>query len=134
MEINITRFYNEAAPMDYSASIAEIGSDAGPSTWRAALDDAPDYNMLDTDDKREAFRTYIRGFGAWEDEEITAWSDIELNALFIQMVSGDMREANLSANATDAEWAAYETRANEGRCSGRINRTSDNHVVYDIGD
>lgn len=91
MEINITRFYNEAAPMDYSASVAEIGPDAGPSTWRAALDDAPDYNMLDTDDKREAFRTYVKSFGAWEDEEIAAWTDLDLNALFIQMVSGDMR-------------------------------------------
>ena len=28
MEIDITTFFNEAAPMDYSASIAEIGSDA----------------------------------------------------------------------------------------------------------
>lgn len=36
MEINITTFFNNAAPMDYSASIAEIGDDAGPSTWRAA--------------------------------------------------------------------------------------------------
>lgn len=91
MEINITRFYNEAAPMDYSASVAEIGQDAGPSTWRAACEDAPDYNMLDTDEKRDAFRTFVKGFGAWTDEEIAAWSDIELNALFIQLVSGDMR-------------------------------------------
>jgi len=29
IEINITRFYNEAAPMDYSASIVEIGANAG---------------------------------------------------------------------------------------------------------
>mgnify|MGYP001194031171 CR=1 FL=1 len=91
MEINITRFYNEAAPMDYSASIAEIGQDAGPSTWRAALDDAPDYNMLDTDDKRDAFRTHVKAFGAWSDEEIAAWDTTQLNALFIQFVAGDMR-------------------------------------------
>lgn len=91
MDINITRFYNEAAPMDYSASIAEIGQDAGPSTWRAACDDAPDYNMLDTDDKRDEFRTHVKGFGAWSDEEIAAWDTTQLNALFIQFVSGDMR-------------------------------------------
>ena len=94
MEINIARFYNEAAPMDYSASVAEIGQDAGPSTWRAACEDAPDYNMLDTDEKRDAFRQYVKGFGAWSDEEIGAWTDVELNALFIQFVSGDMREGN----------------------------------------
>jgi len=91
MEIDIPRFYTEAAPMDYSASIAEIGNYAGRTTWQAACDDAPDYNMLNTDDKREAFRTYVKSFGAWEDEEIAAWSEIELNALFIQFVSGDMR-------------------------------------------
>ena len=28
MQINVTRFYNEAAPMDYSASITEIGANA----------------------------------------------------------------------------------------------------------
>lgn len=28
MQINITKFYNEAAPMDYSASVAEIGANA----------------------------------------------------------------------------------------------------------
>lgn len=91
MDINITRFYNEAAPMDYSASIAEIGQDAGPSTWRAACEDAPDYNMLDTDDKRDEFRKYVKGFGAWTDDEIAAWDTTQLNALFIQFVSGDMR-------------------------------------------
>lgn len=96
MEINITRFYNEAAPMDYSASVAEIGRNAGNDTWQAAVEDSPDYNMLDTDDKRDAFRQHVRSFGAWSDEEIAAWTDIELNALFIQLVSGDMRnnEAN----------------------------------------
>ena len=112
MEINITRFYNEAAPMDYSASRAEIGQDAGPSTWRAACEDAPDYNMLDTDDKRDAFRRFVKGFGAWSQEEITAWSDIELNALFIQFVSGDMRN-----NETDRIWD-----------------NTDGQVWYDIGD
>jgi hypothetical protein len=48
MQINITRFFNDAAPMDYSASVAEIGQNAGKDTWRAACDDASDWNMLDT--------------------------------------------------------------------------------------
>ena len=109
MDINITRFYNEAAPMDYSASVAEIGPDAGPSTWQAACDDAPDYNMLDTDDKRDTFRKYVKGFGAWTDEEIAAWSDIELNALFIQFVSGDMREGNTDRLFIGDDMQAYYT-------------------------
>ena len=92
MEINITRFFEEACPKDYSASVAEIGSNAGADTWSAACEDSADFMMLDTDEKREAFKDYVRGFGAWTDEEINAWSTIELNALFIQFVSGDIRE------------------------------------------
>lgn len=91
MEIDITRFLAEAAPMDYSASVAEIGQNAGRDTWNAAIEDSPDFMMLDDDEKRDAFRAYVRGFGAWSDEEIAAWSDVELNALFIQIISGDIR-------------------------------------------
>lgn len=91
MEIDITAFYRNACPKDYSASIAEIGENAGADTWRAAIDDSMDYLMLDTDEKRDAFRQYIFGFGAWTHEEIQAWTNIEINALFIQLVSGAMR-------------------------------------------
>ena len=42
MEIDITDFFKNAAPMDYSASAVEIGRDAGAHTWRAAMDDADD--------------------------------------------------------------------------------------------
>ena len=118
MDINITSFFNNAAPMDYSASVAEIGRDAGLSTWQAANEDSPDYFMLDTDEKREAFRNHVKGFGAWSDEEIAAWSDVELNALFIQLVSGDMREAGLDEKPVD--WEAYQEKAEEGNCSGNI--------------
>lgn len=120
MEINITKFFNEAAPMDYSASVAEIGNDAGPSTWSASNEDSHDYFMLDTDEKREAFRNHVKGFGAWSDEEIAAWTDTELNALFIQLVSGDMREAGLHAGMTIEDWQEYQRLSEEGQCSGNI--------------
>ena len=92
MDIEITDFYRNACPKDYSASVAEIGENAAAYTWRAAIDDSLDYLMLDTDDKRDTFKTYISGFGAWSDDEIAAWSDKEINALFIQFVSGAMRD------------------------------------------
>lgn len=91
MELNITKFFTEAAPMDYYASVAEIGNNAGADTWRAACEDSPDYMILDDDEKREVFRYYVKGFGAWTAEEIAAWSDVELNALLLQMVAGDIR-------------------------------------------
>lgn len=92
MELNITRFFNEACPMDYSASVAEIGQNAGKATWQAACEDSSDYMILDSQEKREAFRAYVKGFGAWEETEIQAWNDIELNALLLQFIAGDIRE------------------------------------------
>ncbi len=132
MEINITRFFAEACPMDYSASVAEIGQDAGPATWQAALDDAPDYMPLDTPDKIDAFKSYVAGFGAWSPEEINAWSGTKVNALFIQLVSGDIREADLTPESDDADWTAYEERAQAGQCSGRIYRSTNGEIYYEL--
>ena len=92
MKINVTKFVKEAAPRDYSASVAEFGANAGAITWRHAMEDADEYNMLDTEDKRDAFRAYVKGFRAWSDAEIAAWSATECNALFIQFVAEAMRE------------------------------------------
>lgn len=91
MDINITNFVQTACPMDYSASVAEIGQFAGTITWLAALESG--YIMLDTHDKREAFREYLEPFGAWDEEEIAGWNHTELNALFVQFVASAMREA-----------------------------------------
>ena len=132
MEVCITHFFNTAAPMDYSASVAEIGNDAGPATWAAACDDSPANMLLDTDEKREAFKEHIRGFGAWSDEEIAAWSEVELNALFMQLISGDMREADIGPESTADDWIKYEERAHAGQCSGNIFRATDGEVYYSL--
>lgn len=131
MEINITTFFNNAAPMDYSASVAEIGANAGADTWNAAKEDAPDYLMLDDSDKLDALRAYVKTFGAWNDAEIAAWSDIEINALFIQMIAGDMREAGLDAPAPN--WTQYEADCEAGRCASNIFKGDDGQVYYYIG-
>lgn len=95
MELNITEFYNTAGMIDYAASVAEIGENAGVDTWQAACEDSNDYMILDNEEKREAFRQYVKGFGAWDDSEIAAWSDIELNALLLQMIAGDVRSGEV---------------------------------------
>ncbi len=132
MEVNITHFFNTAAPMDYSASVAEIGNDAGSATWAAACEDSPDNMMLDTEDKREAFKDHIRGFGAWSYEEMATWTEIELNALFMQLISGDMREADIGPESTADDWIAYEERAHAGQCGGNIFRATDGEVYYSL--
>lgn len=131
MELNITKFYNETAPMDYSASVAEIGNNAGADTWRAACEDSSTYMILNTDDKRKAMRDYVRGFGAWTDEEIDAWTDIELNALLLQMISGDIRESVLDDDRS--AWPEYYELAEQGTVSGNLFRADDGQIYYTIG-
>lgn len=136
MELDITEFFNSTAPMDYSASYAEIGQSAGADTWRAACDDAPDYNLLDTDEKRDAFRAFVRSAGAWSDDEIAARSDVELNALCIQWIAGDMREPvgfELGPDTTPEQWDDYRRQCEDGQASGRIFKGTDNRVYFYIG-
>lgn len=127
MEINITKFFLEACPKDYSASVAEIGNNAGAYTWQAAIDDSQDYMMLDTEEKQQAFWDYVEGFGAWNKEEIAAWNTSELNALFIQCVSSEMREHGLSV---ESDWDEYE----ESESSGRLFKGIDGQYYFYVGD
>lgn len=136
MELEITSFFNAAAPMDYSASIAEIGNDAGKATWQAACDDSAENMILDTDEKREAFREFVRDSGGWYWCEIRAWSDAELNALCIQWIAGDMREPcdmEMGAHSTDADWAEYQKQSEEGLVSGRLFKGTDGKIYFYIG-
>lgn len=132
MELNISAFFRTAAPMDYSASVAEIGNDAARSTWQAACDDSEDYPMLDTEEKREEFRRHVNGFGAWSEEEIRSWTDSELNALLIQMIAGDIREGSLDTENPD--WDQYQKDSEAGRISGHLFKGIDGEIYYYIGD
>lgn len=139
MELRITAFFNEAAPMDYSASVAELGNNAGRDTWNHALEDAktpPGSLLLDDEEKREAFREFVKGSGGWSEEEIAAWSDDELTALCMQWIAGDMREVpdiELGPNMSDDDWSEYERMAQEGIVAGRIFRGIDGEVYFYIG-
>lgn len=134
MELNITAFFKECAPMDFSASVAEIGRDAGASTWAAACE--AETLILDNEEKREAFRDFVRSSGGWSDEEITAWSEKELNALCIQWIAGDMREPvgfDLGADSTDEQWADYQKQSEAGQVAGRLFRGEDGEIYFYIG-
>lgn len=129
MEIDITAFFENAEPAEYSASVWELGENAGRITWNKAIEDSTEYLILDSDDKREAFRIFVKGFGAWSDEEIAAWSDTELNALCLQWISGDLREMGAWCGWSDDEWAAYESDSNT---AGRIFRGDDKRVYFSV--
>lgn len=130
-QINITDFFNNAAMMDYSASAAEIGDNAGPITWHNACNSADEWMLLDDDEKREAFKEWIKDFGAWSDDECAAWSDAELNALFLQFVSGDIREG-FEWSGVDDIWANYQELAEQGTVSSNIWRDDNGEIFYSL--
>lgn len=126
MNINISRFFAEACPRDYSASAAELGPTAGADTWRAAIDDADDWGFLATSEELAHFREWLKPWGAWDDAEIAAFSDVELRALFTQWVAGDIRESGLP------DWAEYESRAGNGQCHCSIWRDDSGAVFFEL--
>lgn len=130
-ELNITAFWQSAAPADYSASQAELGRDAGKITWDHAVEDSPEYMLLTNDEQRDAFRRHVMDFGAWTPEEIGQWSDTELNALLLQMIAGDIRDTGMEPDSWN--WAEYEKGAERGTYSGRLFRADSGDVYYYIG-
>lgn len=108
MEIDITEFVmnKDLCMRDFSASAAEFGDNAGEITWQAALEEAEMSILLRTEEEREAFRVYVKGFGAWPEFEIWEWDERQLNALFIQFVAGAVREVKME-NASQEQWAQY---------------------------
>lgn len=131
MEINITDFFYTGQAHLYSASKVELGENAGKLTWLNALGYANKHRMLETEEQLEAFRAFVKATGGWTQEEISHWTNHELNALFVQFVAGDIREADLDKPYPD--WEQYEIDAMEGRVSSRFFMSDDNQVFYYIG-
>ena len=133
MEINITHLVNAGNMMDYSASIAEIGDYAGVYTWRAAMDefcpDDEDSKALVTGDDVQTVKDYFGRFGAWDTEERESWTDQEVNALLLQFIAGDIREAG--DDLTD-DYPSYQKRAEAGSISSNIYKSGD-QFFYCIG-
>jgi hypothetical protein len=130
MELNITNFFNTAAPMDYSASIAEIGRDAARDTWQAALDDSADFQLLTTDAQRDEFKAHMQAMGFSEADNFATWTNEALNALCIQLVSGTMREMGNPEDWDSDDWSRYEADEN---CCHEIFKGDDGQIYYYIG-
>jgi hypothetical protein len=119
--IDVTRLISDIDPIEFSASIAERGKNAGPETWANAKAEATE-RPLSIDD-REGVKEYFAGFGAWEREEIAAWSDSELDALVLQYASGDLREVQSLCPGNglgDINWRKAEKLAHAGTISGNL--------------
>ena len=134
MEIDITDFFENAEPFEFSASRAERGENAGPETWQNALHEACRAPLLTTEDQLDALRDYMRDFGAWDKEEIDNWTSDECNALFIQLISGDIREIEglCMGDNGEVDWQEYERLAECGTISGNIFKTDYGRIYYSL--
>lgn len=131
MKINITDFFYTGQAHLYSASAAELGENAGKITWANALKASGTYKLLDTLEKRSAFREFLVDTGGWTPSEALSVTLPELDALFIQFVAEDIREAGIDVPFPD--WELYEDKCSIGFYSGRIFKSQAGQVYYDIG-
>jgi len=115
VEINITEFYNNENPHNFSGSVSTHGENVALDTWNAAKDGPL---LLDTMEKLQAMRDWAKSSGGWDSDEIAAWNNLELNALFIQLVSAEMEE-----ETQDGHWE-----------SGLIFRGDDEQVYIYLGE
>lgn len=137
MQINITDFFNACTPCEFSASAFELGEHAGEITWKAALKEAANTRLLKTEEELEAFRKFVLSFGGWTKEEVAAWTELELNALCIQWIAGDMREPadfQLDPDSTDDMWEDYIEQSQYSLCSGRLSRSADGQIYWEINE
>jgi len=92
MDIDITSLSDlDAFPLSHSQ--AEGGPTAGRDSWNASLEQVNETALLDTPEKLDAFREWVADFGAWDEDERNAWTPQECNALFLQWIAGDIRQA-----------------------------------------
>lgn len=135
MEIDITTFLAQADPFEFSASRAERGQNAGPETWRNALNEAASAPLLATEAELRALRDHVQAMGFSED--VQAYGAQECNALFIQLISGDLREAQSLVSGdgpAGIDWRKYERLASKGTIGGTLFATDEGRVFYTLGE
>jgi len=130
MNIIISRLFKTIKPEYYSASCAELGENAGRITWENAMEACP--RLLKSSGQLSDFKKYMAGFGAWDDVEIAKWTSRECNALLLQLIAGDIREAGVDTK--NPNWNKYQVDSEAGIIHGNMYRGDDGQVYYYIGD
>ena len=131
MEIDITSLLDMDC-FQLSHSRAEGGQDAGRNTWNASKAAAAEMRppLLDTEEKLQAMRDFAESSGGWTADEIAEWSAEEVNALFLQWVAGDCREAGADS-LDEIDWEEYREDCEAGRVAGRLYRGDiEGHEAY----
>lgn len=132
MEINITSLLS-LDMFAFSHSRMEGGEDAGANTWDAAKKHAASMHppSLATGEAIDAFRDWVADFGAWSEDEISTWDATECNALFLQFIAGEVREAG--ANKLESiDWQKYREDYEDGRAIGYFSRSDDGQIFFTL--
>jgi hypothetical protein len=115
MECEVS-FLAEIDCMQLSGSRAELGQDAGQLTWRNALELAGRHPLA-TWENDEEIRGYFRDYGAWDLEEIAAWSHLEMSAMLLQEAAANYRDFEEHCSE---DWEEYTRQAEQGRIRGQL--------------
>ncbi len=136
MEIDITRFVKTVEPCEFSASKMEFGDNAAKITWENAKREASESPLI-TENDREDFERWASEFGAWNKEEIEAWSMDECNALLIQYISHDLRELESLCYSDDDEygidWEHARGLSDDGVIGGNVYKGDDGRLYFYMG-
>jgi hypothetical protein len=128
MEIDITSLL-ETDMFQFSHSRMEGGENAGQNTWQAALEGPRP--LLSTPEQIQAFKDWLADFGAWDEDERNAWSDNEAQALFLQFVAGEVREAGADS-LEELDWDEYEEGCEAGRFSSYFFKGDDGKIYFSL--
>lgn len=137
MQLDITDYVSSTDHCLVSASVAELGANAGRITWQNAMEESKGAKILESDDAINTARDWLEGFGAWSRDELDSMTSEEVRALILQFISGDIREAESLAPGDGAggiDWEAYGDLASHGTCPGRCYLGDDDRVYFYLGD
>jgi len=132
MEIDVSRLINGVDPYDISGSQAERGANAARELWGNAVAAVKEPPLL-TDDERAKARKWAREFGAWDDDEIAAWTSEEVDALVLQYAAGDLRELQSLCPGDglgDIDWTEAEELSHAGTVGGNLFASDKTLYIY----
>lgn len=124
-EIDVTCFVTECLtdyldPTDFSCSVMQRGEEyaAKGGAWRAAKESWRNFFALGPANLAAA-REHFKDYGAWDAEEIDAWTIDDLGALILQVIAADWQEIT-DSDGQPIPYADLIARSEAGQISSRL--------------
>jgi hypothetical protein len=113
---------------NFAGSIAELGENAAKITWANCLAYSENSPPLSTPDQISEARDYFREFGAWDDDEINAWTLNEVQAIVLQELAHQIKEFQRCDDYDD-----YRDQSERGSVSGMLYHGTDDRYYVAMG-